>query len=70
MEAIFKRIYVILLQMMGSTRAELVRERLQTAFADCGLLAGMLMDHGITWWSPTAATGLRTHCHESAEGRR
>jgi transposase InsO family protein len=49
--------YVILLQMTGSTRAELVREQLQTAFADSGVPEGMLMDHGIPWWSATAATG-------------
>ena len=49
--------YVILLQMTGSTGGELVREQLQTAFGDSGVPEGMLMDHGIPWWSATAATG-------------
>ena len=49
--------YVIVLQMTGSTRAELVREQLQTAFLHCGVPEGMLMDHGIPWWSARAATG-------------
>jgi transposase InsO family protein len=49
--------YVILLQMTGSTRAELVREQLETAFTSNGVPEGMLMDHGIPWWSATAATG-------------
>jgi len=49
--------YVIVLQMTGSTRAELVRQQLQAAFTDNGVPEGMLMDHGIPWWSATAATG-------------
>ena len=49
--------YVIVLQKTGSTRAELVREQLQTAFTHNGVPEGMLMDHGIPWWSATAATG-------------
>jgi transposase InsO family protein len=49
--------YVIVLQMTGSTRGELVREQLQTAFMASGVPEGMLMDHGIPWWSATAANG-------------
>ena len=54
--------YVIVLQALGSTRAELVREQLESAFASCGVPQAMLMDHGTPWWSwagPQAAvTGL------------
>ena len=50
--------YVIRLQQTGSTRAELVQEQLQIAFTENGLPEGMLMDHGIPWWSATAATGM------------
>ena len=49
--------YVIRLQQTGGTRAELVREQLQIAFSENGLPEGMLMDHGIPWWSSTSATG-------------
>jgi len=49
--------YVIVLQQTGSTRGELVQEQLQIAFSENGLPEGMLMDHGIPWWSSTAATG-------------
>ena len=54
--------YVMVLQALGSTRAELVREQLESAFAGCGVPQAMLMDHGVPWWSwagPQAApTGL------------
>jgi len=54
--------YVIVLQALGSTRAELVREQLESAFSCCGVPQAMLMDHGPPWWSwagPQAApTGL------------
>jgi len=54
--------YLIVLQAVGSTRAELVREQLESAFAGCGVPQAMLMDHGVPWWSwagPQAApTGL------------
>jgi len=49
--------YVVLLQVTGSTRGELVREQLQTAFGHSGVPEAMLMDHGIPWWSATAPTG-------------
>ena len=51
--------YVIALEAIGSTRAELVRERLESAFTGCGVPQAMLMDHGVPWWSwaaPAAAT--------------
>ena len=50
--------YVLVLQQTGSTRAEPVQEQLQIAFSENGLPEGMLMDHGIPWWSSTAATGM------------
>jgi transposase InsO family protein len=54
--------YVVALEALGSTRADLVREQLQNAFIDCGVPQAMLMDHGVPWWSwagPAAAsTGL------------
>jgi transposase InsO family protein len=54
--------YVIVLQALGSSRAELVREQLEAAFRSCGVPQAMLMDHGTPWWSwsgPQAApTGL------------
>lgn len=49
--------YVIVLQALESTRAELVREQLQQAFSDCGLPDAMLMDHGVPWWAEAAPTG-------------
>ena len=49
--------YLLVLQATGSTRAELVREQLQEVFAGCGVPEGMLMDHGIPWWSATSPTG-------------
>lgn len=53
--------YLLVLQAVWSTHAELVREQLETAFTTCGLPDAMLMDHGIAWWSalaPTGTTGL------------
>jgi transposase InsO family protein len=53
--------YLLVLQAVWSTHAELVREQLETAFVSCGLPQAMLMDHGIPWWSarsPTGATQL------------
>jgi transposase InsO family protein len=43
--------YAVALSSIGTTRAQAVRERLQTAFLDCGLPDAMLMDHGIPWWN-------------------
>jgi len=50
--------YVIVLQALGSTRGELVREQLESAFAACGVPQGMLMDRGVPWWSTRAPLGL------------
>ena len=49
--------YLIVLQAVGSTRAELVREQLESAFQVCGLPEGILMDHGVPWWNPLAPMG-------------
>ena len=49
--------YVIVLQAVGSTRGELVREQLEAAFLRCGVPEGMLMDHGVPWWNPLAPLG-------------
>jgi transposase len=54
--------YVIRLQITGSTRGELVREQLQIAFSDSGVPEGMLMDHGVPWWSANSATGATELC--------
>lgn len=50
--------YVTVLQALGSTQEELVREQLENAFQSCGVPEGMLMDHGVPWWSGKAASGL------------
>lgn len=49
--------YLAVLQAVGSTRAELVREQLETAFITCGVPEAMLMDHGVPWWNAGAPTG-------------
>lgn len=51
--------YAIALEALGSTKAGPVRARLEQAFIECGLPDGVLMDHGVPWWSwagPEAAT--------------
>lgn len=54
--------YLVVLQAVGSPRAEVVREQIESAFGRCGVPQAMLMDHGTPWWSwsgPGAAvTGL------------
>ncbi len=52
--------YVIVLQAIGSTRGDLVRRQLETAFSECGVPEAMLMDHGIPWWSQQSPNGA-TH---------
>lgn len=52
--------YVIVLQAIGSTRGDLVRQQLETAFSECGVPEAMLMDHGIPWWSQLSPNGA-TH---------
>ncbi len=49
--------YLLVLQQTGSTRGDLVREQLQSVFCDCGVPEGMLMDHGIPWWSARSPMG-------------
>jgi transposase InsO family protein len=49
--------YLIALHATGSTRAEPVREQLEQAFEACGVPEGMLMDHGVPWWSTQAPSG-------------
>lgn len=49
--------YVIVLQAVGSTQGERVREQLECAFASCGLPEEMLMDHGVPWWSTLSWQG-------------
>lgn len=49
--------YLLGLQAVWTTHAELVREQLETAFLSCGVPEAMLMDHGIPWWSARAPTG-------------
>ena len=46
--------YLIVLSATGSTHAAPVREQLEHAFIDCGLPEGMLMDHGVPWFSMKA----------------
>jgi transposase InsO family protein len=43
--------YVVVLQAVKSASTELVREQLESAFMVCGVPEGMLMDHGVPWWS-------------------
>jgi len=52
--------YLIVLQALGSTHGELVREQLEGAFQSCGVPDAMLMDHGTPWWSTKAPSGI-TH---------
>jgi transposase InsO family protein len=52
--------YLVVLQAVWTTHAELVREQLEIAFLGCGVPEAMLMDHGIPWWSARAPTGA-TH---------
>jgi transposase InsO family protein len=49
--------YAITLYGTWSSKAELVKERLEEAFQRCGVPEEMLMDHGTPWWNMKAATG-------------
>jgi transposase InsO family protein len=49
--------YLVALEGTWTTRAEAVRERLEAAFADCGVPEAMLMDHGVPWWNTKSAGG-------------
>lgn len=50
--------YVVVLQRVASTGGEPVREHLQGAFGECGVPDGMLMDHGVPWWSAQSPHGF------------
>jgi transposase InsO family protein len=49
--------YAIALDGTWTTRAEAVRERLETAFTHGGVPDAMLMDHGTPWWNMQSAGG-------------
>ena len=49
--------YLIALEATGSTRTEAVQACLEEAFLRCGVPEGMLMDHGVPWWSTQAPSG-------------
>jgi len=50
--------YLIALSATGSTQAAPVREQMEQAFMECGLPEGMLMDHGVPWWSTPVLQGI------------
>jgi len=50
--------YLVVLQKVTDNRGEVVREHLQGAFEECGVPEGMLMDHGIPWWSAQSPQGI------------
>jgi transposase InsO family protein len=49
--------YLIALRGTWTTKAEPVREQLESAFSACGVPEAMLMDHGTPWWNAMAPTG-------------
>ena len=49
--------YLIALRGTWTTKAEAVREQLESAFGECGIPEAMLMDHGTPWWNAKAPTG-------------
>ena len=49
--------YLIALRGTWTTKAEAVREQLESAFGECGVPEAMLMDHGTPWWNAKAPTG-------------
>jgi len=50
--------YLLVLEAVGSTRTEAVQEPLAEAFGQYGLPEGMLMDHGVPWWSMQTTGGM------------
>src|SRR5260370_29797159 len=48
--------YLVALQQTGTTRSEVVRERLEGIFHSSGLPEAMLMDNGVPSWSARAAS--------------
>ncbi len=49
--------YLVALQQTGTTRLEVVRERLEDIFQRNGLPDAMLMDHGVPWWNGSTRHG-------------
>jgi transposase InsO family protein len=49
--------YLIALRGTWTTKAEPVREQLESAFSECGVPEAMLMEHGTPWWNANAPTG-------------
>ena len=50
--------YLLVLAALGTTRAELVREQLESAFLAAGVPEAMLMDHGTPWWNTKSDGGI------------
>jgi len=50
--------YIVVLRNLGSTALCGVKESLTEAFQQNGMPEGMLMDHGMPWWSSSSAWGL------------
>lgn len=50
--------YIVALKHLGSTRAEGVRQTLESAFCWAGMPAAMLVDHGTPWWNHANRWGL------------
>ena len=50
--------YLLVLQHLGSTRKQGVRNTLEEAFEVYGLPDSMLMDHGVPWWNAASPWGL------------
>ena len=49
--------YLVALEQTGSTRGEVVRERLEGVFRQNGVPEAMLMDHGVPWWNAASSKG-------------
>ena len=49
--------YLVALEQTGTTRGEVVRERLEDIFRSNGVPEAMLMDHGVPWWGTRSARG-------------
>lgn len=49
--------YVLALEKTGTTRSEVVRERLARVFTTYGMPDAMLMDHGTPWWNTQSPSG-------------
>jgi transposase InsO family protein len=49
--------YLIALEAVSGTQTVPVKECLERAFHRCGLPEGMLMDHGVPWWSTQSPSG-------------